>query len=583
MSEKLILDNKQVMFLAEELSHVLDDFPSLIKCYPIPRGGIPAAYALLCFGEELEIVETPEEADFFMDDIIDSGKTKARYAEGYSEKPFFALIDKTGEHKNLGWVVFPWEHTAEAAIEDNIVRLLQYIGEDVTRGGLLETPKRVAKAWDTWSEGYGMNPADVMKVFEDGGENYDEMVVVKDIPFYSHCVVGSTFVDTPRGRIPISKLKDGDLIYTMDPDTFELDITKCSNPRITQRDAKLVAVHTDNDTVICTPEHRFLTTAGTWVEAQNLKNNDRLASLYKASTNPRDTGNIAYPTLISTRFSRKFREGALQLCGEVKTMIEHRFILTKTTGSAPTRREGKVTHHIDEQVWNNLPSNLEVITTGEHNEKHQRTQKLATSENRKKKAAASSGRPEVRAKRAASVKAYWARIKGDKEAYDERCKQTADGIQSSGRNHTVYGIEHLAYTEDVWCMTVPETHLFFANGMASHNCEHHMAPFFGTATIGYIPKGKIVGLSKLSRLLNVFARRLQVQERLTNQVAEALVEHLDALGAGVVIRARHLCCESRGISQQGHHTVTSSLRGVMKTQPDTRAEFMSLCNDGVKL
>ncbi len=110
------------------------------------------------------------------------------------------------------------------------------------------------------------------------------------------------------------------------------------------------------------------------------------------------------------------------------------------------------------------------------------------------------------------------------------------------------------------------------------HCEHHMAPFFGTATIAYIPNGKIVGLSKLSRLLDVFAKRLQVQERLTTQIADAIMEHLDALGCGVVIKARHMCMESRGVSKQGHHTITSALRGVLKTQPETRAEFLSLAH-----
>lgn len=108
------------------------------------------------------------------------------------------------------------------------------------------------------------------------------------------------------------------------------------------------------------------------------------------------------------------------------------------------------------------------------------------------------------------------------------------------------------------------------------HCEHHLAPIFGTATVAYIPNGNIVGLSKLSRLVDLHARRLQVQERLTNDVAEDLWSHLKPLGVGVMIRARHMCMESRGLCQQGHHTVTVALRGVFKEQPAARAEFMSL-------
>lgn len=106
-------------------------------------------------------------------------------------------------------------------------------------------------------------------------------------------------------------------------------------------------------------------------------------------------------------------------------------------------------------------------------------------------------------------------------------------------------------------------------------CEHHLADIFGTADIAYIPDGKIVGLSKLSRLADCFARRLQVQERMTAQIADALVQHLQPKGVGVIVRARHMCMESRGIRQQGHHTVTSALRGCIKEDPRTRAEFLA--------
>ncbi len=108
------------------------------------------------------------------------------------------------------------------------------------------------------------------------------------------------------------------------------------------------------------------------------------------------------------------------------------------------------------------------------------------------------------------------------------------------------------------------------------HCEHHLAPFFGTATIAYIPAKRIVGLSKLSRLLDAYARRLQVQERLTRQIADALTEHLDPVGVGVLLRARHLCMESRGVCQQGHHTVTCAVTGAMKELPEARAEFLAL-------
>lgn len=288
---------EQFQDLAEQVRHNLlqrDGVTRPVRIWGVPRGGIPAA-AAIANGVSIIMVDTPENADVIVDDLIDSGSTMDKFTALYPHKPFVGLIDKrTWEHGN-DWVVWPWEETAEKGIEDHIRRLLEYVGDDPNRGGLLETPARVAKAWKEWCEGYGTDPADVLKMFEDGAEGCDEMVVVKDLPFYS-------------------------------------------------------------------------------------------------------------------------------------------------------------------------------------------------------------------------------------------------------------------------------------------KCEHHLADIIGTATIAYVPNGKIVGLSKLDRLLDVYARRLQVQERLTAQIADALMEHLGARGAGVVIKARHMCMESRGVRKQGHHTITSALRGVFKDQPSTRAEFLLLAN-----
>lgn len=104
-------------------------------------------------------------------------------------------------------------------------------------------------------------------------------------------------------------------------------------------------------------------------------------------------------------------------------------------------------------------------------------------------------------------------------------------------------------------------------------CEHHLAPFFGVVHIGYIPDGRILGLSKFARLIEIFARRLQVQERLTAQIADTLWDHLKPEGVAVVIRARHMCMESRGVERMRIATSTSALRGSLKVEPEARAEF----------
>ncbi len=113
------------------------------------------------------------------------------------------------------------------------------------------------------------------------------------------------------------------------------------------------------------------------------------------------------------------------------------------------------------------------------------------------------------------------------------------------------------------------------------HCEHHLAPFFGRAVVGYLPKGKIVGLSKLTRLVECFSKRLQVQERLTMQVANALMEVLEPRAVGVMIRCRHLCMESRGIKTAGEETVTSTMLGELQTNLAMRTEFLDLSREDV--
>ena len=114
-------------------------------------------------------------------------------------------------------------------------------------------------------------------------------------------------------------------------------------------------------------------------------------------------------------------------------------------------------------------------------------------------------------------------------------------------------------------------------------CEHHLLPFFGRVHIGYIPKGKLIGLSKLPRLVELYSRRLQVQERMTRQIAECLQQRLEPLGVGVVVEAAHLCMQMRGVEKQNSRAITSSVLGSFKSDPRTRAEFMGLVRGNATL
>lgn len=107
-------------------------------------------------------------------------------------------------------------------------------------------------------------------------------------------------------------------------------------------------------------------------------------------------------------------------------------------------------------------------------------------------------------------------------------------------------------------------------------CEHHMIPFFGRCHVGYLPNKKIIGLSKIPRIVDAFSQRLQVQERLTNQIAETLLDILDPIGVGVVMEGRHLCMQMRGVEKQNSFATTSSMLGQFRESPETRSEFLSI-------
>jgi GTP cyclohydrolase I len=133
--------------------------------------------------------------------------------------------------------------------------------------------------------------------------------------------------------------------------------------------------------------------------------------------------------------------------------------------------------------------------------------------------------------------------------------------------------------EEILARTFDESsdELVILRGISFYStCEHHLLPFYGQAVVGYLP-GKVVGISKLARLVECFAKRLQVQERMTRQIAEAVETHLEARGVGVVLRAHHLCMGCRGVRQEETEMVTSSMLGTLRTDATSRAEFLRLC------
>ncbi len=191
--DKRILTNEDCLLAVERMreamvkAHRPGVFDGEIIIHGVPRGGVPVAY-LCAMDKRFALGDDPEQTDFIVDDVVGSGATRKRYLDQY-HLPFFSLAEYLEPRRQPGtWLVFPWEKgDADSSADDIIIRLLEFIGEDPNREGLLETPKRVLKAWADWTCGYRMDPAAVLKCFGDGSENYDQMVLVKDLPFYSIC------------------------------------------------------------------------------------------------------------------------------------------------------------------------------------------------------------------------------------------------------------------------------------------------------------------------------------------------------------------------------------------------------------
>lgn len=162
----------------------------IIYVYPVPRGGVPVGY-LLQAHPNIAVTDDTSKANLIVDDIIDSGRTQEHFRLLYPGKPFLALTDFLSEkHVKGQWIVFPWEESfnkgGDTSAEDSVVRLLQYIGEDPTRDGLLDTPKRVLKAWKEMTVGYQQDPKQLLsRDFE--SKNYDEIIACPWIEFFSTC------------------------------------------------------------------------------------------------------------------------------------------------------------------------------------------------------------------------------------------------------------------------------------------------------------------------------------------------------------------------------------------------------------
>jgi len=564
--EQLIKDSKE---LASQIPN--GKYESI---YGVPAGGILPAYVI---AEELwlPLVDEPEEGTLIVDDLVDSGKTLKNldcgldtatlYIKSHSPRPTHYL------EQVEGWIDLP--HDKETDSEDLIVRMFEKIGENPNREGLLDTPKRVVKMWEEIFRGYDESQKPKITVFDNDtdGIKYDQMILDSG-NYYSQCLVGDTQIRTTKGIFKIKDLvgKNED-VFCYDEKNKKFTISRATKIEKKKRNAEVWKLTTETNTIYATPDHKFLTYTNGWVMLKDLKPNDSLVVL----------NSVLSDNYISVQF-QKSQNGWKK---------EHQFIYEEM--KKKKIKKGQVIHHIDCNKLNNNIDNLLVLSNKKHISLHSKMfqESLSIKEKSERGKCANRGfvnlkytNPEkfneVRKRASKSLKNTYKTEKGKKIRKKKSIfmtklwKQRKD--EQKMANHRVIRTEFYGY-EDVYCMDVKKYHNFVANEMIVHNCEHHMVPFFGKYNFAYIPNKKILGLSKVARIVQYYSAKLQVQERLTKEIVDEIEKAVQPLGIALIMKGRHLCKEMRGIRDKGE-MITSEMRGVFKEKPETRMEFLRLLN-----
>jgi len=510
---------------------------------------------------------------------------------------------------------------SRTAAEQAVRTLLQWAGDDPDREGLVKTPERVKKSMEFLTEGYRMTAADAIggALFE---ERHHNMVLVKDIELYSMCVPSRQLVNVVGGAKRASGVCVGDRLWTLN----EGRVTETEVTEITSRKAReLVEVVTDEGTLRVTPDHPFATPSG-WVEAAALEGTAVEWTNPKALHRRRFRSEGGYPLgyaigavcsdgsvgrrsislVVNDReFADKFVRSLREAFG-VRARVES---VTRPSGftgeDTPGFRVRVVSsyladlfrqwvggdaHHMRQDFPRVVLGSqacmqgfIDGYVDGDGFRPRQNTGAIVVSANQAfLEAFAAAVDARFRPASGGSSQLYIA------DRWHRQGWYGKHGFRQE--DHSTFLVEssyvpvrlvrsvsagwRKPYTVHSFrCSPYPT---FLIGGHLSHNCEHHLLPFFGKAHVAYIPNGRIMGLSKAARLVEVFSRRFQVQERLTEQIAQAIWETVRPQGVAVVIEAYHLCMMMRGVQKQNSKTITSAMRGAFLEDPRTRDEFLRL-------
>jgi GTP cyclohydrolase I len=504
-----------------------------------------------------------------------------------------------------------------AKVEAGVRLILEGIGEDLDRPGLRDTPARVARMYEEITSGLREDPARALDaVFDEG---HDEMVMVRDIPLYSVCVPSMQTVNAVGGQKAARDVRVGDELWTLANGRVQPTRVAGVQARKTR---ELVEVRTEEATFRVTPDHPFATPQG-WTEAKDLKGTFVEWTAPRSLCRPRYAPTVGYDfgyavgalcadgtvakryvslVVNDQEYAKRFAvsiERAFNVRAELEAVERPSGYLGRPVAGWRVRivssylaelvRQyvGGDAHHLRQRFprvvlsdENTFAGFLDGYVDGDGCRSKYSAGRTVVSGNVPFLIDLSNiigARFSPRESRASSlyIADSWIRRHGFRQE-----SHRTDLIESRWvpveEVRPVHADGRKPFT--VYSFTCEPHPTFLVSGHLSHNCEHHLTAFHGKAHVAYIPneRGRITGLSKLARLVDGLARRLQVQERLTAQIADAMVERLEPRGALVVIEAEHLCMSMRGVRKPGAVTVTSAVRGSFRDSMSTRMEAMNL-------
>jgi GTP cyclohydrolase I len=517
---------------------------------------------------------------------------------------------------------------AAPAIAPHVRAVLAAIGEDPDREGLLKTPERVDKAFRFLTKGY---QEDVRALLNSAlfTVSYDEMVVVKDIEVFSLCVPGRQIVNAVGGARRALFVKPGDKLWTLEHGYLQQTTVTSVAHRKTR---EIVELTTTRGRIRLTPDHPVMTRGG-WREAGGLAPGDAVEwvnphSLVRRSHRAQPGYALGYVlgataadgsiqdgrrinlTVKSEVFASKYCEMWQDAFPSSTPAVEHVMVPSSfLRKQIPMHRVRVVSRDIGHKFCRWLGISEEgsrsktrsfhfprvvtssrdmmqgfldgscdgdghrvgpgrCIVSANQSFLHELGGYLQTPVG---KATDGTGR--------VYVSANWDRPGWfGKHGFHQESDFYLPFDSTDAEVLCVRRLPPAKKPTTVFSFKCEPYPTFLVGGHLTHNCEHHVLPFFGKAHVAYIPKDKVVGLSKIPRLVDAFARRLQVQERLTVQIANALQDAIHPGGVGVVIEAMHLCMIMRGVEKQNSVAVTSCMLGAFREQSQTREEFLSLIN-----